>query len=244
MTECNTVPQMGTLLVCADANHDEGAVFFMFLLYLYFLNFHNSSELIVTKDTIIFTAILEYCTTILLRSCEASQHITQRDISTAHTTHTAKFPNMMAMMRYTPSSLTIRRIVWTGLQSPQPTLSRFFASGKGGEDAIENDENDAIAVQDDLNLQEITMPEGLGGGRVAAWYKKEGDSVKYNDVYIDIETKDFAFGMSHDEEETVTMHTMVAQVDDKVEEGDLLCIVLRSDDDDDISTKGKKKSKK
>jgi pyruvate/2-oxoglutarate dehydrogenase complex dihydrolipoamide acyltransferase (E2) component len=79
------------------------------------------------------------------------------------------------------------------------------------------------------NVQEIRMPDDLGLGKVLTWYAKEGDTIKYDDVYVDIETSDFAFGMSHDEEESVTMLEIVAQVGDKVESGGLLCKLLRDE---------------
>jgi len=86
---------------------------------------------------------------------------------------------------------------------------------------------------DDLpDVQVIRMPDDLGGGKIVEWYKKEGDIIKYDDVYVDIETHDFAFGMSHDEEDPVTMLEIVAQVDEEVEGGDVLCIVLRSQGQD------------
>jgi pyruvate/2-oxoglutarate dehydrogenase complex dihydrolipoamide acyltransferase (E2) component len=72
------------------------------------------------------------------------------------------------------------------------------------------------------------MPDDLGAGKVLTWYAKEGDVIKYDDVYVDIETSDFSFGMSHDEEESVTMLEIAAQVGDKVESGGLLCKLLRT----------------
>ena len=75
------------------------------------------------------------------------------------------------------------------------------------------------------------MPDDLAAGKVLTWYAKEGDVIKYDDVYVDIETSDFSFGMSHDEEESVTMLEIAAQVGDKVESGGLLCKLLRTTED-------------
>lgn len=72
------------------------------------------------------------------------------------------------------------------------------------------------------------MPDDLGLGKVLTWYAKEGDTIKYDDVYVDIETSDFTFGMAHDEEESVTMLEIVAQVGDTVKSGELVCKLLRS----------------
>ena len=92
-------------------------------------------------------------------------------------------------------------------------LSRWFATSEDGKVP---------------NVQEIRMPDDLGLGKVLTWYAKEGDTIKYDDVYVDIETSDFTFGMTHDEEESVTMLEIVAQVGDTVKPGGLVCKLLRS----------------
>jgi pyruvate/2-oxoglutarate dehydrogenase complex dihydrolipoamide acyltransferase (E2) component len=76
--------------------------------------------------------------------------------------------------------------------------------------------------------QPIKMPTDLGQGKVLKWYKREGDVIKYDDIILDIDTEDFSFGLTHDEEDEVLIHQIVAQVDDVVKEGDVLCIVMRT----------------
>ena len=110
-------------------------------------------------------------------------------------------------------TVSSRRVILSGQSSTllRITLNRWFATEDGKSP----------------NVQEIRMPDDLGLGKVLTWYAKEGDTIKYDDVYVDIETSDFAFGMSHEEEESVTMLEIVAQVGDKVEAGSLLCKLLR-----------------
>jgi hypothetical protein len=136
----------------------------------------------------------------------------------------------MTMLRYSAATLSRRLAVTT----VRPSISRSYRylSTKN-----KDDEEGNIFI-DIPELTEVRMPEGLGPGTVARWYKQEGDLVKYDEVYVDIETVEFAFGMSHDEEETVVMHSIVAEVGEEVEEGEILCIVLRSTDEE-----GNEKSK-
>lgn len=84
-------------------------------------------------------------------------------------------------------------------------------------------------------VQEIRMPSDLGVGKIAQWHIAVGDIIKYDDVFVDIETPDFTFGMSHDEDESVKLIEIVAQVGDQVLAGDLVCIFHRRDDNDDSS---------
>lgn len=100
----------------------------------------------------------------------------------------------------------------------RPTALRYLTSS-----------TDDAGVQ---NIQEIKMPEDLGVGKIAQWYFQVGDTIKYDDVFVDIETPDFTFGMSHDEDESVILKEITAQVGDKVNAGDLVCVVLHSQDDD------------
>lgn len=85
------------------------------------------------------------------------------------------------------------------------------------------------------NVQEIRMPQDLGVGKIAQWHAAVGDIIKYDDVFVDIETPDFTFGMSHDEDESVKLIEIVAQVGDKLLAGDLVCVFLRGDGNDDNS---------
>lgn len=69
----------------------------------------------------------------------------------------------------------------------------------------------------------------LGDGKVLKWYKKEGDVVKYDEIYVDVDTEEYSFGMSHDEEEDAVLHEIVAMEDDEVREGDVLCVFLKQE---------------
>ena len=73
------------------------------------------------------------------------------------------------------------------------------------------------------------MPSDLGKGTVVKWYKNVGDVIEYDDVYVDIQTEDFIFGMSHDEEEQVTLKEIRTPVDDDLNDGDVLCTFLRDE---------------
>mmetsp|Transcript_17558 Transcript_17558/g.31723 ORF Transcript_17558/g.31723 Transcript_17558/m.31723 type:complete len:195 (+) Transcript_17558:43-627(+) len=81
----------------------------------------------------------------------------------------------------------------------------------------------------------ITMPDmGESTAKVVKWYKNEGDLVQRNDVLCDIETEDFTFGLTIDDEEDGIMGTIVVPADSEtnVDDGDLLCIVLHRGDPD------------
>mmetsp|Transcript_25886 Transcript_25886/g.38239 ORF Transcript_25886/g.38239 Transcript_25886/m.38239 type:complete len:157 (-) Transcript_25886:52-522(-) len=89
-------------------------------------------------------------------------------------------------------------------------------------------------ISDFAIRQDITMP--LGNGKVLQWYKQEGDVIKYDDVYVDVDTEDFSFGMAHEEEEDALLHEIVAQENDEVREGDLLCVFLKRKGSDEKKT--------
>ena len=92
--------------------------------------------------------------------------------------------------------------------------------------------NNIASTLSEQHTQEVKMPDDLGKGKIVSWHFEVGDIIKYDDVFVDIETSDFTFGMSHDEELSVRLLEIVAPVGKHVQGGDLVCILTRDLGDD------------
>jgi hypothetical protein len=90
--------------------------------------------------------------------------------------------------------------------------------------------------EDNNHFKKVHMPAELGRGKVVKWYASVGDVIKYNDVFVDIETVDFVMGINHDDYESMIMHRISAPTLQNVAPGDILCILRREGTEEQVES--------
>eukprot|EP00521_Asterionellopsis_glacialis_P017739 CAMPEP_0195298224 /NCGR_PEP_ID=MMETSP0707-20130614/23022_1 /TAXON_ID=33640 /ORGANISM="Asterionellopsis glacialis, Strain CCMP134" /LENGTH=231 /DNA_ID=CAMNT_0040360249 /DNA_START=97 /DNA_END=792 /DNA_ORIENTATION=+ len=78
----------------------------------------------------------------------------------------------------------------------------------------------------------IRMPDmGEGNNKIVEWYKQEGDMIATGDLLCDIETPEFTFGMTSDDECDAIMDKIFVSVGDPVRDEEVICEILHPHED-------------